>query len=270
MRQARAFDWRETPGLGTMSWALLVFLYAPLIVLIVYGFNKADMAMTWGGLSLRWFIKAIANDDLKRAAWNSVLIAIIATAFSTLLAVPAALALERGRRFFGRGSAEALIALPLVAPEIVTAISTLVFFSAINLQLGIANVAIAHIVFCIPFAILPIRARLREMSMDVEDAARDLYASEWEVFRRVTLPLILPGVVAGAILAFIVSLDDFLITMMVAGAGSTTLPVYLYGMIRLGVTPEANAAATLLLAVSIAVVVIAFVIMGRGSRVGQK
>ena len=117
---------------------------------------------------------------------------------------------------------------------------------------------IAHTVFCIPFALLPIRARLREMPRDVEDAARDLYAGPWQVFARVTLPLIAPAIVAGATLAFVVSLDDFLITLMVAPAGATTLPVYIYGMLRLGVTPEANAAATLLLAVSMAAITLAW------------
>ncbi|SHO67382.1 spermidine/putrescine transport system permease protein [Pseudoxanthobacter soli DSM 19599] len=264
---AKGFDWRATPGLGVFAVLVMVFLYAPLVVLIVYAFNASNLAMTWGGFSLQWFAKAISNADLRRAAMNSVIVAVAATVVSTVVAVPAAIALERGRRFLGRGGAEALIALPLVAPEIVTAIATLVFFSAIGLRLGIANVAIAHIVFCIPFALLPIRARLRDTPRDIEDAARDLYAGEWQVFRRVTLPLLMPGIVSGAMLAFIVSLDDFLITLMVAEAGSTTLPVYLYGMLRLGVTPEANAAATLLLAASVAAVVAAFLVMRRGARV---
>ena len=148
--------------------------------------------------------------------------------------------------------------MPLVAPEIVTAIATLVFFEAIGLRAGLGNVIIAHVVFCIPFALLPIRARLREMPRDLEDAARDLYATPWQVFARVTLPLLLPAIIAGATLAFVVSLDDFLITLMVAQAGSTTLPVYIYGMLRLGVTPEANAAATILLALSVTATLLAY------------
>ena len=151
--------------------------------------------------------------------------------------------------------------MPLVAPEIVTAIATLIFFEAIGLRAGVGNIAIAHIVFCIPFALLPIRARLREMPRDIEDAARDLYADSWAVFLRVTLPLLMPAIVAGATLAFVVSLDDFLITFMVAPAGATTLPVYLYGMLRVGVTPEANAAATILLVISIAAVVLSSVLV---------
>ena len=181
--------------------------------------------------------------------------------------LPAALGLRAGPLLSRAApTGEALIALPLVAPEIVTAIATLIFFQAIGLRAGLGNIIIAHIVFCIPFALLPIRARLREMPRDIEDAARDLYAGEWEVFRRVTLPLLMPAVVAGATLAFVVSLDDFIITLMVAQAGATTLPVYLYSMLRVGVTPEANAAATILLLVSIAAVVLSYLLASRRSR----
>ena len=254
----KPFDWRTMPEFRAHTGLVLVFLYAPLAVLIVLAFNANDLAMVWGGFSLKWFGRAFMNEDLRRAGINSILVALVATGVATAVAVPAALAFERGRRFPGRALGEGLIALPLVAPEIVTAIATLVFFSAIGLRIGLGNVMIAHVVFCIPFAVLPIRARLREMPRDIEDAARDLYADEWQVFRKVTLPLLMPGVIAGATLAFVVSLDDFLITLMVAEAGSTTLPVYLYGMLRLGVTPEANAAATILLVVSVLAVVISY------------
>ena len=253
----KSFDWRRMPEVRLVGLAALIFLYAPLVVLVVYAFNANRLALIWSGVSLRWFAKALANDDLRRAAGNSLIVAAVATPVSTLLAVPAAQAFERARVFPGRAAGEGLVALPLIAPEIVTAIATLVFFHAIGLDAGLGNVILAHVVFCIPFALLPMRARLREMPRDVEDAARDLYAAPWQVFKRVTLPLMAPAIVAGATLAFVVSLDDFLITLMVAPAGATTLPVYIYGMLRLGVTPEANAAATLLLAVSTAVIVVA-------------
>jgi spermidine/putrescine transport system permease protein len=257
------FDWRRMPELKLVTALALVFLYAPLLVLIVYAFNENRLALIWTGFSTRWFAKALANADLRRAAGNSLIVAGAVTPVATLLAVPAALAFERGRAFTGGAAAEALIAMPLIAPEIVTAIATLVFFEAIGLHAGLGNVIVAHIVFCIPFALLPIRARLREMPRDIEDAARDLYATPWQVFSRVTLPLLMPAIVAGATLAFVVSLDDFLITLMVAQAGSTTLPVYIYGMLRLGVTPEANAAATILLAVSMAAIVLAYCLARR-------
>ncbi|WP_158811574.1 ABC transporter permease [Beijerinckia sp. L45] len=262
---ANPFDWRRMPFLRLASIAALLFLYAPLVVLMVYAFNSNKVALIWDGFSTQWFVKALGNTDLQRAAINSLIVAAVATPISTLLALPAALAFERGRSLPGRAFGEALVAMPLIAPEIVTAIATLVFFEAIGLHGGIGNVILAHVVFCIPFALLPIRARLREMPRDIEDAAHDLYAGRWQVFRLITLPLLVPAIVAGATLAFVVSLDDFLITLMVAPAGATTLPVYLYSMLRLGVTPEANAAATMLLLVSIAAVVMAYAVSPRGT-----
>ncbi len=264
--RSKGFDWRRMPEYAAASWLALVFLYAPLVVLVVYAFNANRIALIWSGFSTQWFVKAVANEDLRRSAINSIIVAAVATPVSTLFAIPAALAFERGRFFPGRATGEALVAMPLVAPEIVTAIATLIFFEAVKLRAGLGNVILAHIVFCIPFALLPIRARLREMPREIEDAARDLYAGRWQVFRLITLPLIMPAVIAGATLAFVVSLDDFLITLMVAPAGATTLPVYLYGMLRVGVTPEANAAATILLLVSIAAVTLSFVIADRRSR----
>jgi len=141
-----------------------------------------------------------------------------------------------------------------MVPEIVTAVAVLIFFSAIGMNLGLGNVIIAHITFCIPFAFMPIRARLEGMDTTLEQAGRDLYASQWETFRFVTMPLLMPGIVAGAMLAFVISMDDFIITLMVGGAGSTTLPVYIYSMIRRGLTPEINAVSTMLLLASIAIV----------------
>lgn len=261
----RSFDWRRMPEYRALSVVALLFLYAPLVLLVVYSFNSSRIALIWGGFSVRWFVAASENESMRRAALNSVIVAAVATPVATLLSIPAALAFERGRFFPGRAIGEALAAMPLVAPEIVTAIATLIFFQAIGLQAGLVNVIIAHIVFCIPFAMLPIRARLREMPRDIEDAAADLYADSWEVFRRVTLPLLMPAIIAGATLAFVVSLDDFLITLMVAQAGATTLPVYLYSMLRVGVTPEANAAATILLLVSITAVVLSSVLASRRS-----
>ena len=155
--------------------------------------------------------------------------------------------------------------MPLVVPEIVVAITTLIFFSGLGMHHGLLNLMIAHTVFCIPFALLPIQARLRDMGGTLEEAGRDLYADEWRLFHRVTLPLLLPAISAGAIMAFVVSLDDFLISMMVSSAGSTTLPVYIYGMMRLGMTPEVNAISTILLAVSI-VFVAAALLVGRRNR----
>jgi len=266
--KARPFDWRRTPGLAPYVGLMVAFLYAPLLVLVVYAFNSSSMVTVWQGFSLRWFARVAQNDDIRNAALNSLVIAVVATIASTAIAVTGALALERGRRFAGRGAVTLMIALPLVVPEIIVAIATLVFFSAIGMRNGLVNLMIAHTVFCIPFAILPVQARLREMGHALEEAARDLYASEWQLFRRITLPLLAPAIASGAIMAFVVSLDDFLISMMVSSAGSTTLPVYVYGMMRLGVTPEVNAISTILLAISLVFVGAALLLGRRHRRAG--
>ncbi|MDE1172127.1 MAG: ABC transporter permease [Parvibaculaceae bacterium] len=247
------------------TWVFLAFLYMPLFVLVVYSFNANNLVTIWTGFSLRWFVKVLHNPDIRDAAINSLVIAVVATILSTLLATAAALALERGRNFRGFGTVNGLISLPLVVPEVVVAITTLIFFSSIGLNLGLGNLIIAHTVFCIPFAVLPIRARLKDMGGAYEEAGRDLYADEWRLFRRVTLPLIAPAIGAGGILAFVTSLDDFLISLMVSGPGTTTLPVYVYGMMRLGVTPEVNAISTLLLVLSVSLVVLAL-LLGRRAR----
>jgi spermidine/putrescine transport system permease protein len=223
-------------------------------VLIFYSFNANRMVMNWGGFGLEWYIKAFQNDDIQKAVWNSLIVATFATIFATAIATVGALVLARGGNFRGKTISLGLITLPLMVPEIVTAVAVLIFFNAISLKLGLVNVIIAHITFCIPFAFMPIRARLEGMDTSLEQAARDLYASEWETFRYVTMPLLMPGIAAGAMLSFVISMDDFIITLMVAGAGSTTLPVYIYSMIRRGLTPEINAVCTVLLLVSIALV----------------
>ena len=184
-----------------------------------------------------------------------------------MLATAAAVALPPHKPARGGGVALALINLPLVAPEIVTAVASLIFFVMIGLQLGILSVLLAHVTFCIPFAFLPISARLELLDPELEDAARDLYADRWQAFRRITLPLLLPGTVAGFMLAFIVSLDDFIITNFVAGPGATTLPLAIYGMVRVGFTPEINAISTLLLLVSILFVAASY-LLGRARRQG--
>jgi spermidine/putrescine transport system permease protein len=253
------------PEAQIVTLFVLAFLYLPLVVLVIFAFNANRDALLWSGFSLRWFVKVFYNEDLRHAAVNSLVVGALATPLATLISIPAALAFERSGAFPGRASGEAFIAMPLVAPEIVTAIATLIFFQLVGLHLGIGNVVLAHTVFCIPFALMPIRARLREMPGDIEDAARDLYAGEWGVFRHVTLPLLAPAIAAGATLAFVISFDDFLITLMVAQPGSTTLPVYLYGMLRVGVSPEANAAATIVLIVSVGAVLLSSVLFRRAS-----
>ncbi|QND63175.1 ABC transporter permease [Mesorhizobium loti] len=263
---SKPFDWKATPGLSTLSWVVYLFLYAPLLVIIVYSFNAGRQATLWEGFSLDWYAKVFHNRDIGIALSNSLIVAVAAMILSTMLAVTAALGLRHARAGGGGQITLGLILMPLVVPEIVVAVATLVFFSGIGLKLGLGNLIIAHTVFCVPFAYLPIQARLTDMGSAVEDAARDLYSNEWQVFRRVTLPLLLPAILSGAMLAFASSLDDFLISMLLADAGQTTLPVYIYGMLRLGVSPEINAVSTLLLASSVVIVLVALRMQGMTKR----
>jgi spermidine/putrescine transport system permease protein len=244
-------------GLASGTALALVFLYLPIALLVALSFNENKVATLWSGFSLQWYGKVFDNPNILRAARNSLLVALVATVVSTTLATLAALAMS-GPRLRAQGAINGLFALPLLVPEIVTAVATLVFFLAIGLELGLVTVMIAHVVFCIPFAYLPIRARLSDLDPRLLEAAADLYASPARAFWRVTFPLILPGIFSGAMLAFIVSLDDFVITFFVAGPGATTLPVYIFGMVRMGITPEVNALAALLLVASIACVALSW------------
>lgn len=252
------------PGMAPAAGLAFAFLYLPIVVLIALSFNENRIATIWSGFSTQWYGVVLGNDDILRAAKNSIAVAMVAAVSGTVLATVAALGMARGR-FRGQTGVSAVIVLPLVVPEIVTAVATLLFFVLIGFKLGLVTVMVAHTVFCIPFAYLPIRARLEGMDKALMDAASDLYANEWQTFRRVTLPLLWPGIMSGALLAFIISMDDFVITYFVAGAGATTLPVYIFGMIRIGVTPEVNAVSALMLAVSILVVSLSWLI-GRAHR----
>jgi spermidine/putrescine transport system permease protein len=259
----RGHLWRF-PGLRTGAAFFFAFLYLPILVLLAYSFNANEQATIWTGFSTRWYGIVLQNDDIMRALRNSLLVATTATLAATLLATLAALGMARGR-FRGQDAVSGLIGLPLVVPEIVTAVATLLFFVLLGFRLGLGTVVLAHTVFCIPFAYLPIRARLEGMDPVLQEAAADLYAGPWATFRRVTLPLLWPGILSGAMLAFIISLDDFVITYFVAGAGSTTLPIYIFGMIRIGITPEVNAVSALMLIVSIAFVSLSWLV-GRVRR----
>ena len=213
----------------------------------------------WKGFTFDWYVEVMGNDDIQRAVINSLRIATISTILSVILATGLAIGLLRMVRA-GRTAAWSLIMAPLVIPEIVFAIGTLALFVQIRFTLGVDAITLAHTAFCIPFALLPIRARLRSVDLSIYEAAADLGANEWTIFRRITLPLLAPGIVAGALLAFIISLDDFIVSYFLAGAGGTTLPVYIFGMIRNAITPGVNALSTLLLLASVVIVTISYVI----------
>jgi spermidine/putrescine transport system permease protein len=263
MTSSRNPIWRF-PGLTTVIVVFFAFLYVPIFVLVALSFNQNDVATLWTGFTFNWYRVVLENDNIVRATQNSLVVAFSATLVSTVLATAAAVGMA-GRRFRGQGAFTALVGLPLLVPEIVTAVASLLFFLSIGIPLSLYTVIIAHIVFCTPFAYLPIRARLEGLDPRLLEAATDLGAHPWRAFWRVTLPLLMPGILSGAMLAFIISLDDFVITFFVAGAGATTLPVYIFGMIRVGITPEVNAVSSLLLLFSIAVVTLSLVIGRRNA-----
>ena len=252
-----------------MTMICLVILYAPLMVVMIYSFNASPSITVWEGLSLRWYqdvFTGIESAKFKAAAWNSLTIAVMAAIASTTIATAAAVGMVRGGAFRGRSLSFALISMPIMVPEIVTAVATLIFFSAIGFTLGYLSILVAHIVFCIPFAYLPIAARLQGIENTYEEAAQDLYATRAEAFRHVLMPLMAPGIVAGFLLAFIISLDDFIITNFVKGAGVETLPTAIFGSVKQGIKPNIMALSTLMLLVSILFVTVSYLV----SRSGEK
>lgn len=240
----------------------LAFLYLPIVTLVVLSFNANEVTTIWSGFSLRWYVDVMGNEAILRAARNSVLVATVATLVASAAATAAALGVVRSSTVH-RTAVESLFSLPLLVPEIVTAVALLMLFVSVGLPLGLTSVMLAHTVFCIPFAYYPIKSRLAGLDPALIEAASDLYASPWRRFVRIEMPLLAPGIFAGALLAFISSLGDFVISYFVSGPGSTTLPVYIFGMIRTGVTPEVNALSALFLLASIVAITVAFFVAHR-------
>jgi spermidine/putrescine transport system permease protein len=263
---SRHHNVKRYPGLGPFTLAFFIYLYAPLLVVVLYSFNDNRITGVWTKFSTKWYGSALSNTALMNALETSLLVAVIAMVISTTVALIAALAIIRGKNVRFRKLSEVVVNLPLLLPEIVLAVATLILFSLIGLQNGFAKLVIAHSAFCTPFAFLPIRARLQGMSLDFEEAAADLYADRWTVFRRVTFPLIFPGLFSGAMLAFLISMDDFITSNMLASGGTTTLPVYIFSLIRAGTSPELNAIATLLIIGSLFLATIALTVANRGLR----
>lgn len=260
---------RHYPGFLAITVLCLTILYAPLIVIMAYSFNGSTSITSWGGLSLRWYGEVFTGPEASRfgqAAWNSITIALMAATTATVIATSAALAMVKGGRFRGKSASFALINLPLMVPEIVTAVASLIFFTTIGLTTGYGTILIAHITFCIPFAYLPLAARLEGIEATYEQAARDLYATRAQAFRLILLPLLAPGVASGWLLAFIISLDDFIITNFVKGAGMETLPTAIFGSVKQGIKPNIMAISTLMLAASVLFVTAAYLINRKGQK----
>ncbi len=281
--------------LATHTGAVYLFLYLPIAVLVAFSFNRARQTAAWEGFTLAWYGEMLRDERLLGAVRNSLLIAALATALATVIGTMAALAFApagsrpptnkecrdrrqaeprptsrecRDRRRAeprprGRRPTEVLLLLPVILPEVVLGAALLTLFGAWRLRLSLGTVLIAHVVFSISYVALVVRARLAGLDPALAEAARDLGAGAWEVFRRVTLPLALPGIAAGALLVFTLSIDDYVVTSFVAGVGATTLPLHIYSLLKAGVTPEINAVSTALLAVTVALIATAHRLLSR-------
>ena len=258
---ARQFSVRRQRGFTTIALVSFAALYLPIFVLVIFAFNSASSLSHFEGVSLRWFIEAAGNQQVIDATLLSFKVASIAAVIATVVATMAALATTRTGHHPGLTFKYAVLNAPLMIPEIVTAVALLIVFSQVKGwtgYTGLGYLIIAHTAFCIPFAYLPIRARLENMDLTLETAAADLYATRWNVFRFVTLPLLWPGILAGLMLAFVISLDDVVITEFVKSAGQDTLPTYMLGQLRRAITPEVNAISAVFLLFSVLVVTLFF------------
>ncbi|MBN1315930.1 MAG: ABC transporter permease [Anaerolineales bacterium] len=249
--------------LGAHGIASYLFLYLPIVILVVFSFNASRYAATtWRGFTLRWYQSLFSDEAIGSALKNSIVVAFGSTIISTIFGTMVAIAMER-YRFWAKVAFDALLYLPIIIPDIAMAVMLLLFFVLAKFQMGLLTIIVSHIAFNISFVAIVVRARLAHFDITLEEAAQDLYANEWQTFRRVTLPLIMPGILGGALLAFTLSIDDFVITFFTSGPGSTTLPLRIYSMVKLGITPEINALSSMMLLFSM-VLVIGSLILQRG------
>ena len=260
--------------LGTNTLLVFAFIYLPVLILIIFSFNNTRSVAVFTGFSTEWYTSLAQNQDLLDAARNSLLVALITTVVATIIGTLTALAMER-YRFRMRTAFDANLYLPIVIPEIVMGIALLLFFNqalfpflqnalGIRATTGLHTITISHIAFDIPFVYVIVRARLADFDRTLEEAAADLGADEWQTFQRVTLPLLMPGIIGGALLAFTLSLDDYLITVFTKGIREQTMPLYIYSLVRRGVTPEINALSTALLVGSIGLVALSLAAQNGG------
>jgi spermidine/putrescine transport system permease protein len=260
------------------------FLWAPILLLVIFSFNDSRSVATWRGFTLQWYSNIFNNlvggdtrfstELMLSSLGNSLFVALLATAIATTIGTMVALSLVRGN-YPGKGIVDGLLFLPVVIPEITQAVSLLIFFNVIfnffdnslgmRVDPGFGTIIIGHVAFNISYVAIVVRARLADMNPRYEEASRDLGANEWRTFWRITFPLILPGIISGALLAFTLSLDDFVITFFLSGPGTTTLPVFVYGLLKLTVTPEINAISTLILLGSTILIGISIALQGRNA-----
>lgn len=245
------------------------FLYIPILLLVIYSFNGSRLVTVWGGFSTQWYWALLENEQLLDAAWVTLRIAALSALVATVLGTMAALALTRYGRFLGRTAFSGMIYAPLVMPEVITGLSLLLLFVAVNFDRGFWTVLLAHITFTMCFIAVVVQSRLVTFDRTLEEAALDLGCPPLQTFFKITLPLILPAVISGFMLAFTLSLDDLVIASFTTGPGATTLPMRIYSQVRLGVTPEINAICTILIAIVTVVVIIASIVTKRAETQRQ-
>ena len=266
MKQGNSWTLKLSAGFG------LLFLYAPIIALIVYSFNKSQLVTVWGGWSLKWYGELFQNEQIMNAAWVSLKIALISATLAAVLGTIAGFVLSRMRKFRGKTILSGWVTAPLVMPEVITGLSLLLLFVALENMFGwpagrgTMTIVIAHTTFCLAYVAVVVQSRLSSMDETLEEAAMDLGAKPVSLFFLITLPLIAPAILSGWLLSFTLSLDDLVIASFVSGPGNSTLPMVIFSKVRLGVTPEINALATLMILVVSIAVIAAIFIMRRQNR----
>jgi spermidine/putrescine transport system permease protein len=247
-------DWQlPRRALGAWTFVVFLFLYLPIALIVAYSFNRSQANVVWQGFTWKWYGRIGSNQPLMDALWNSVIIASVTTVLSCVLGTLAAWVLYRFR-FPAAGFIHGLIYFPMIVPEVIMGVSLLLLFSVLQIELGFTTVIIAHVTFCFPFVMIAVQARLQGLDPSLEEAAMDLGATPLGAFLRVILPFLTPSIVAGALMAFTLSIDEFVVTFFTAGAGSRTLPLEINGLIRSGLDPSVNALSALLVVATVVLV----------------
>ena len=254
---------KKNPLLRVHSWLMLAFIYVPIILIIIFSFNDSRMSTNWEGFTFDWYVSLFNNANVMEALKNTLIIAFVSTIVSTMLGTMAALAFRK-MQSKARIGFNGLLYMPIIIPEIIMGLSLLILFSQLNFSLGKLTVMAAHITFSTAYVYVLVSSRLSNMGKQLEEAASDLGATGWQTFRYVTLPSIWPGIAAGALIAFTLSIDDFIISFFVAGPNSTTLPIYIYSSVKRGISPEINALCTIMIAVSVLLILLAQWLLNRG------
>ncbi|MBI4532423.1 MAG: ABC transporter permease [Candidatus Melainabacteria bacterium] len=242
--------------LSILTLAIYLFLYLPIFILIAYSFDESRLAVQWTGFTLKWYKLLLIDEPLIAALGNSLIVACVSVSVSAVMGTMAAVGLSR-YHFWGKKAYKGLLFIPIIVPEVALAVSALTLFVAMGITLSLATIIIAHVVFCVAYVTLVVMGRLEGLDPHLEEAAQDLGAPPAMAFFKVTLPLIMPGIIAGCLLAFVLSLDDFVITQFTAGVGNTTLPLRIYSLVKFGISPEINALSTLMIVCTVGLALLA-------------